>query len=174
MPLPDVTLVLGGAASGKSAFAEKLAEGTGRPCVYIATAQAQDSEMAARIAHHRASRGRHWRTVEAPCDLRPALDSASGDEVLLIDCLTLWLSNHLLAENDPDKAPDALFDALAVCAAPVIAVSNEVGLSVVPDNPLARRFRQAQGELNQHVAARAGLVINVIAGLPQVLKGQLP
>ncbi len=172
--LPDLTLVLGGAASGKSTFAERLVRDTGAPAVYLATAQAFDDEMRAKIARHRAARAPGWQTLEAPHDIAGPLAGVTGDRVVLLDCATMWLSNRLLAEEDPDTSRAAFLDALAGCPAPVVVVSNEVGLSVVPDNALARRFRDAQGRLNQALAARAGLVINMAAGLPQVLKGALP
>ncbi|MBE0452752.1 bifunctional adenosylcobinamide kinase/adenosylcobinamide-phosphate guanylyltransferase [Roseovarius autotrophicus] len=172
--LPRLTLVLGGAASGKSAFAEALVLRSGAAPVYLATAEAHDAEMRAKLARHRTRRGTAWRTVEAPRDLAPALGGMTGEEVVLLDCATMWLSNHLLAESDLAQAESALFAALDACHAPVVVVSNEVGLSVVPENALARRFRDAQGGLNQRLAARAGLVIMVAAGLPLVLKGTLP
>lgn len=172
--LPRLTLVLGGAASGKSAFAEGLVAAATRAPVYLATAEAHDAEMRAKLARHRARRDARWRTLEAPRDLAEALGGMHAHEVVLLDCATMWLSNHLLTESDPAGAEAALFAALDACAAPVVVVSNEVGLSVVPENALARRFREAQGGLNQRLAARAGLVVNVIAGLPQVLKGRLP
>ncbi|MBZ8118228.1 bifunctional adenosylcobinamide kinase/adenosylcobinamide-phosphate guanylyltransferase [Roseovarius sp. LXJ103] len=172
--LPRLSLVLGGAASGKSAFAEALVMRTARPRHYIATAQAFDDEMRAKIAAHLVQRGDGWRTHEAPLDLAPALSAAAPGDVVLLDCATLWLSNHILAEHDLAQAEGALMAALGACAAPVVVVSNEVGLSVVPDNKLARRFQNAQGALNQRLAAEAALVVQVIAGLPQVLKGTLP
>jgi adenosylcobinamide kinase/adenosylcobinamide-phosphate guanylyltransferase len=172
--LPRLTLVLGGAASGKSAFAEGLVVGSTRAPVYLATAEAHDAEMRAKLARHRARRDARWRTVEAPRDLAPALGEIAPEEAVLLDCATMWLSNHLLAESDLTQAEAALMAALDACAGPVVVVSNEVGLSVVPENALARRFRDAQGGLNQRLAARADLVVNVIAGLAQVLKGQLP
>lgn len=172
--LPAVSLVLGGAASGKSAFAEGLATGSGRKCVYVATAQAWDDEMREKVARHRRMRGEGWRNVEEPMEPGTVLAEAASDEVVLLDCATMWLSNHLLADSDIDAARERLFAALAGCAAPVVVVSNEVGMSVVPENALARRFRDAQGRLNQALAAQAGLVVNVVAGLPQVLKGTLP
>lgn len=172
--LPPLTLVLGGAASGKSAFAETLVSASGRARIYLATAQVFDDEMEHKLARHRSRRGPGWRTIEAPFDLAPALASASDREAVLLDCITLWLSNHLLADHDLDLAQADLLSGLDTCAAPVVIVSNEVGLSIVPDNALARRFREAQGALNQRLAARADLVINVIAGLPQVLKGHRP
>jgi adenosylcobinamide kinase / adenosylcobinamide-phosphate guanylyltransferase len=170
--LAALTFVIGGARSGKSRFAEGVV-GTG-PRRYIATAQAWDDEMRARIAQHRADRGDGWITVEAPLDLAGALGQAKADEVVLVDCATLWLSNQLLADHDLDAACASLLTALAACPAPVVIVSNEVGLSIVPDNALARRFRDAQGRLNQQLAAQAGLVVMVVAGLPMVLKGPLP
>ena len=175
MPLPAVTLVLGGAASGKSRLAENLVTASGCRPVYIATAQAWDAEMAARIAAHRMSRAdAGWRTVEEPVDLPRALADVTADEAVLIDCATLWLSNLMLAEAGLPGAEAALMAALAASPAPVVIVSNEVGQGIVPDNALARRFRDAQGGLNQRLAARAGLVIVVMAGLPLVLKGALP
>lgn len=168
-----LTLVMGGAASGKSAWAETLVMRSDRPRVYVATAQAFDDEMRAKIDAHRRARGAGWRTVEAPLDPGPALAGIAAGDIVLIDCATMWLSNHMLAGHDLDAAEAALMTALATCPAPVVIVSNEVGLSVVPDNPLARRFQGAQGRLNQHLAARADLVVQVIAGLPQVLKGAL-
>lgn len=174
LALPPLTLVVGAANSGKSAYAERLAEATGRPMTYIATAQAFDDEMRAKIAAHRARRGDGWTTVEAPLDLASALDDAQSDHVVLVDCMTLWLSNHLLSETAIEAEQARVLDSLASCAAPVVVVSNEVGAGVVPENALARRFRAAQGGLNQAVAARADLVVTVIAGLPLALKGALP
>ncbi len=172
--LPALTLVIGGARSGKSRFAEGLVTATARPRRYIATAEAWDDEMRARIAQHRADRGAAWTTVEAPLDLAAALAAATPGEAVLIDCATLWLTNHLLADHDLRAEGQRLRDALAACPAPVVIVSNETGWGIVPDNALARRFRDAQGRLNQQLAAQADLVVTVIAGLPLVLKGQLP
>ncbi len=172
--LPEMTLVLGGAASGKSAFAEGLAKGSGRKRIYLATAEIHDNEMRAKVYKHREMRGQGWKTVEAPRDVGPALTNAPGDHVVLLDCATMWLSNHLIAKSDLAMAEAELMTALRMTAAAVIIVSNEVGQSVVPENALARSFREAQGALNQRLATQAGLVVNVIAGLPQVLKGELP
>jgi adenosylcobinamide kinase / adenosylcobinamide-phosphate guanylyltransferase len=172
--LPALTLVIGGARSGKSAFAERLVTASSRPRRYIATAEAWDDEMRDRIARHRQDRGVDWLTVEAPLDLSAALAQAAPGEIVLVDCATLWLTNHLLADHDLDALTSALIAALTSCAAPVVIVSNETGWGIVPDNALARRFRDAQGRLNQRLAAEAGLVVTVIAGLPLVLKGQLP
>lgn len=172
--LPKLTLVLGGAASGKTAWAERLVLGAGQSPVYLATAQAWDAEMQAKITRHRDIRGPLWHTVEAPLDLAPALREVRADQAVLLDCATLWLSNHLLAEHDLDAEMGVLLQALGDCAAPVVVVSNEVGAGIVPDNALARRFRQAQGELNQRLAIQSALVVAVMAGLPLVLKGQIP
>ncbi|HSG55033.1 bifunctional adenosylcobinamide kinase/adenosylcobinamide-phosphate guanylyltransferase [Seohaeicola saemankumensis] len=172
--LPKLTLVLGGAASGKSAFAERLVLDSGLAPVYLATAQAWDEEMRGKIARHRNARGAGWLTHEAPLDLAPALTAARPDQAVLLDCATLWLTNQMLADHDLAAQETALLAALDACAAPVVVVSNEIGMSVVPENALARRFRQAQGELNQRLAAQAPLVVAVMAGLPLVLKGTLP
>jgi adenosylcobinamide kinase / adenosylcobinamide-phosphate guanylyltransferase len=168
------TLVIGGARSGKSSFAEGLVMATNQARRYIATAQAWDDEMRNRIAQHRDQRGDNWITVEAPLDLAGALADAQSSEVVLVDCATLWLSNHLLAEADLDAETAKLLAAIAECAALIVLVSNEVGWSIVPDNALARAFRDAQGRLNQRMAEQADLVVAVMAGLPLVLKGSLP
>ncbi len=174
LELPPLTLVIGGARSGKSGYAERLVFATARPRRYIATAQAWDDEMRARIAQHQQDRGPVWTTVEVPLDLGPALAAARADEVVLIDCATLWLTNHLLADHDLAAETAHLITALNTCAAPVIIVSNETGWGIVPDNALARRFRDAQGRLNQRLAGQAALVVTVIAGLPLALKGTAP
>lgn len=167
------TFVLGGAASGKSAFAESLCFETKKPRVYVATAQAFDAEMTAKINAHRDQRGADWITREAPLDVPRALASCTADQVVLLDCVTLWLTNVLLADRDVSADQTALLAALTGCPAQVVVVSNEVGHGIVPDNTLARQFRNAQGRLNQQLAARADRVVQVIAGLPQVLKGVL-
>lgn len=172
--LPELTLVLGGAASGKSAFAESLVKSTGRKLTYFATAQVFDDEMRDKVSRHQSMRGTEWHTIEEPLDVGPALTAIEGDGIVLLDCATMWLSNHILAGSDLEKAEEPLMAGLLQCSAPVIVVSNEVGSSVVPENALARRFRQAQGELNQKLAKQADLVVHVVAGLPQVLKGNLP
>jgi adenosylcobinamide kinase / adenosylcobinamide-phosphate guanylyltransferase len=172
--LPALTLVIGGARSGKSAFAERLVTATGRHRRYIATAEAWDLEMRVRIAQHQADRGDRWITVEAPLDLPAALGSAVAEEAVLIDCATLWLTNHLLADHDIAAETSALLAALAACPAPVVIVSNETGWGIVPENALARRFRDDQGRLNQRLATAAQMVVTVIAGLPLALKGRLP
>ena len=137
-----VTLILGGARSGKSRYAEGLAGGG----LLIATAQAHDDEMAARIARHRADRAAGWEVREVPLDLSGALDDVREDRPVLVDCLTLWLSNLLLAGREEEA--DALGAALTACRADVICVSNEVGQGIVPATPLGRAFRDAQGRLN--------------------------
>lgn len=172
--LPALSLVVGGARSGKSRVAESLVTLTGRRRVYIATAQAFDDEMQARINQHQQDRGPDWRTIEAPLDLAPALATCQPDEVVLLDCATLWLTNHFLAEADLDAQTHALLAAFAACAAPVVVVSNETGWGIVPENRMARAFRDAQGRLNQRIAAQSGLVLGVMAGLPFALKGQMP
>ncbi len=172
--LPPLTLVIGGARSGKSAFAERLVLQSDRPRRYIATAEAWDDEMRDRIAQHQRDRAGDWITIEAPLDLPAALASARPGEAVLIDCATLWLTNHLLAGHDLAEKATGLIAALSACPAPVVIVSNETGWGIVPENALARRFRDEQGRLNQRIAAASGLVVTVIAGLPLVLKGQLP
>ncbi len=171
---PQATLILGGARSGKSRFAEHLASHITNDVTYIATAQAFDAEMEGRIAAHRDRRDRGWKTVEAPLDLVDAIASVPPASLILIDCLTLWLSNQLLANADLDEGMDALGAAVLSSPNPIICVSNEVGMGLVPENALGRAFRDAQGHLNQMIAARADLVVFVAAGLPMVLKGTLP
>ena len=167
-----LTLVLGGARSGKSRYAEGLIAALPPPWVYLATAEAGDAEMTERIAAHRVRRGPQWHTLEVPRDLAAALKSCQTGPVL-IDCLTLWLSNLMLAGADIDAATAELDDALAAAKAPVVLVANEVGSGIVPDHPLGRRFRDLQGLLNQRIAARAERVVLVVAGLPLALKGTL-
>jgi adenosylcobinamide kinase / adenosylcobinamide-phosphate guanylyltransferase len=167
---PHLTFVLGGARSGKSAFAEGLVTAAPGPWTYIATAQAFDEEMRSRIAAHRERRAGDWRTMEAPHGLVAALREAPTELPLLVDCLTLWLSNRLLGEADLRADREALLVALAERRAPTVLVSSEVGLSIVPENALARRFRDAAGELHQAVAKRAGRVYLVVAGYPLAVK----
>ena len=168
----SLTFVLGGARSGKSRYAESLIAALPAPWVYVATAEAGDAEMTERIAAHRSRRGSSWRTIEAPRDIAAALKACETMPVL-IDCLTLWLSNLMLAEADIDAEIARLENALTAVAAPVVLVANEVGYGIVPDHPLGRRFRDLQGVLNQRIAARAGRVVLVVAGLPLVVKGML-
>ena len=163
-------LVLGGARSGKSRLAEEIALGLPPPRVYVATAEALDDEMAARIARHRADRGEDWITVEAPRDLARVLAAPPRAGVVLVDCLTLWLSNLMLAGTPTGPAFDDLEAALERAPVPVVLVSNEVGQGIVPDNALARAFRDLQGNLNRRVAARADRVVLAVAGLALELK----
>jgi adenosylcobinamide kinase/adenosylcobinamide-phosphate guanylyltransferase len=170
--VPKLTLVIGGARSGKSRYAEGLIAAQLPPWVYVATAEAGDHEMIARIRAHRKRRGAHWRTIEAPRDLVAALAANHGGPVL-VDCLTLWLSNIMLAEMDVEPEIEKLDAALAAAATPIVLVANEVGLGIVPEFPLGRRFRDLQGILNQRMAARADRVILMVAGLPLAVKGTL-
>jgi adenosylcobinamide kinase/adenosylcobinamide-phosphate guanylyltransferase len=169
--LPPITLVLGGARSGKSRFAEVLAERHPRGFSYLATAVAGDAEMAARIRAHQERRGPEWRTVEATLDVASALigETATGQAVV-VDCLTLWLGNLLEADRDPENEIDALVNAFGEFGGPVVFVSNEVGLGIVPDNALARAFRDHAGRLHQRLATIADQVFFVAAGLPFRLK----
>jgi len=170
-PHRAVTLVLGGARSGKSAHAEQLAAAQDGAPVYLATAEPGDDEMAERIAAHRARRGDGWRTVEAPLELAEALRAEARDGAcVLVDCLTIWLSNLLFAARDVEAEVSDLMAALDEVAAPVVLVSNEVGLGIVPENALARAFRDHAGRLNQRVADAADRVVLVTAGLPMTLK----
>ena len=168
------TLVLGGAASGKSAYAEELVLRTpGRP-VYIATAQAFDGEMTDKIAVHRARRGAVWTNVEEPLDLAGAIARADApDAVLLVDCLTMWLNNLMADDRDVAAETTHLVDIMGDLQGQIVLVANEVGLGIVPDNALARAFRNLHGTLSQAVAGTADRVVFVAAGLPLALKGRL-
>jgi adenosylcobinamide kinase/adenosylcobinamide-phosphate guanylyltransferase len=168
--IPHLTLVLGGARSGKSRHAEALIEALPGPWAYIATAQAWDDEMTARIAEHRARRPADWITLDAPLDLPGAILGLPEGRPVLVDCLTLWLTNLILAEQDTAAAGRGLLEACAQATAPIVLVSNEVGLGIVPDNALARRFRDEAGRLHQAIAARAGRVVFMVAGLPMLVK----
>ncbi|KRD30092.1 adenosylcobinamide kinase/adenosylcobinamide phosphate guanyltransferase [Lysobacter sp. Root916] len=171
------TLILGGARSGKSALAERLAA-RDADVVYIATAQARDGEMAARVAHHRERRPAHWRTVEEPLALAEALrEYAREGRCVLVDCLTLWLSNLLdeaQATDRYERERDALLHDLPMLPGEIVLVSNEVGLGVVPLGELTRRFVDEAGRLHQHLGTRCERVLFVAAGLPLALKGDLP
>ncbi len=176
----SVVLVLGGARSGKSRFAESLAH---QPAHYIATAQAFDDEMRERIAVHQAQRGAGWVTQEEPLELMRALESLKREAqspirpagaFVLVDCLTLWLSNLLLADRDCEAEVAKLVDYLRGASSRIVIVSNEVGLGIVPDNALARKFRDVQGFANQRIAEIALQVVFMVAGLPMALKGPLP
>ena len=164
-----LTLVLGGARSGKSRHAEALIEALPAPWVYIATAEAWDEEMRARIALHRERRPAGWKTVDCPLDLPGAIAAHAGRPIL-VDCLTLWLTNLILAERDTAAEGAALIEACAGARAPLVLVSNEVGLGIVPDNALARRFRDEAGRLHQALATRAASVVFMVAGLPMRVK----
>jgi adenosylcobinamide kinase/adenosylcobinamide-phosphate guanylyltransferase len=173
--MPTRVLVIGGQRSGKSRYAEGLVVASGLAPVYVATAAAGDGEMATRIAMHRARRGANWRTVEEPLDLAAALLRESGPGFhVLADCLTVWLSNVMGAERDVAAETDGLVAALARVTGPVVLVSNEVGLGIVPDNALARRFADELGILNQRLAEAVDRVVLVAAGLPLVLKAEQP
>jgi len=164
--------VLGGARSGKSRYAQDRAEAMGGVSMFVATAQAYDAEMAERIARHQADRDSRWTTIDASLTLADAIAAHAGaGRVLLIDCLTLWTSNVMLAEQDMDAATEALVAAIHAAPGALVIVANEVGLGIVPDNALARRFRDCAGRLNQRVAAAADEVVLIAAGLPIKLKG---
>lgn len=169
--LPQLTLVLGGARSGKSAYAERLLTSIPGPWAYIATAEAYDDEMRERIRHHKSRRRTGWMDHETPIELADTLANRTAELPALVDCLTLWTSNLMHRGSSVSDATDALLSAVAKRVAPCIMVSNEVGLGIVPDNALARAFRDEAGRLNQKVAATADKVVFVAAGLPLVLKG---
>lgn len=164
-------LVIGGARSGKSAYALELAEAYGSERLYLATATPGDEEMLVRITRHQADRGQGWTTLEEPFEVARALgvQSRTG-RVVVVDCLTLWLSNHMLAGRDPALAVAGLADAVAALAGPAILVSNEVGMGLVPDHKLGREFRDWQGRANREIARVCDAVILVAAGLPLQLK----
>ena len=164
-------LVLGGARSGKSAYAQSLAEAAASERLYLATAEAGDAEMRARIDRHRADRAEGWTTLEAPLALVEALAAeARPGRALMVDCLTLWLSNLMLAGRDAEGEIARLASAVGGLRGPAVLVSNEVGLGVVPDNALARTFRDAQGRLNREIALACDAVVLVAAGLPTLIK----
>ncbi len=172
--LPALTLVLGGARSGKSRYAEGLVESFGGALVYLATAEPGDAEMAARIAAHRSRRGGRWRTFEEPLDLPGVLGRTDLREAaILVDCLTLWLANLLGAAADFEQAADDLLASLAARRGPTVLVSNEVGLGVVPLGADTRAFVDRAGQLHQRIAARADRVVLLAAGLPLFLKPQI-
>ena len=167
----EVVFLLGGARSGKSRLGEQLVEATPGRWIYLATAEALDDEMADRIAAHRSRRDSRWRTVEEPLDLPAALvEWSAPDTAILVDCLTLWLSNLMGAGRDPAQAVDALVQALSTVEGRVVLISNEVGQGIVPDNALARTFRDTAGRMHQAVAEAAHRVLFVVAGLPLTLK----
>ena len=167
----SATLVLGGARSGKSRFAENLVTRSGLPRTYVATSAAHDSEMADRIAAHKLQRGADWSTLEEQTDLVGVLTHAARpDGAVLVDCLTLWLSNLMMAELDLAAETTRLCAVIPKLEGPCVFVSNEVGMGIVPDNRMSRDFRDAQGRLNQQIAGVCGQVVFVAAGLPLLLK----
>jgi adenosylcobinamide kinase / adenosylcobinamide-phosphate guanylyltransferase len=166
---PRLTLITGGARSGKSRYGESLIASEAPPWTYIATAEALDAEMSNRIADHRARRGKQWRTIEAPRDLPGALAEVSSP--VLVDCVTMWVSNLLLADLDVAAETARLERVLSARSGHVVLISNEVGSGIVPANALGRRFRDVQGALNQKLAAQADRVVLVVCGLPVMLKG---
>jgi len=168
----EATFILGGARSGKSRLAEQIVLQTGKAPLYIATAEIHDEEMRQRVNLHRARRDGQWHTIQAPLELVAAIEQgAQTHKIILVDCLTLWLSNLLLAEHDITAASHNLCALLAQPPCDIVLVANEVGFGIVPDNALARRFRDEAGKLNQHVATQAKTVYLVAAGLPLRLKG---
>jgi adenosylcobinamide kinase/adenosylcobinamide-phosphate guanylyltransferase len=172
MTLPNLTLILGGARSGKSRRAQVMAEDSRRQPVMIATAQAFDDEMRDRITRHQAERGHGWVTIEAPVDLPEAIALAglAATSVIVVDCLTLWVTNLLMADIDIATASDRLIAACRASPHPVILVSNETGFGIVPPDPLSRRFRDETGRLHQLIAAAADEVTLMVAGLPLTVK----
>lgn len=164
-----IELVLGGARSGKSRYAESVVRTQTGPWVYIATGRAWDAEMRDRIARHQQERGEGWLTVEEPLALAQALRDA-GDGPVLVDCLTLWLTNLLLEERNIPAATGEFLEALSARTGMTVLVGNEVGLGIVPDNALARRFRDEAGWLHQKIAALADRVVLTVAGIPMVAK----
>jgi adenosylcobinamide kinase/adenosylcobinamide-phosphate guanylyltransferase len=169
--MPHSLLVLGGARSGKSRYAQARAEAFVGKLLFIATAQAFDAEMTDRITQHQTDRGKRWSTVESPLDLAGAIVAHEApDTHLLIDCLTLWASNLMFEERDIPHETEKLVGAIRASRSPLILVANEVGLGIVPDNALARRFRDVAGVINQAVAAAADEAVMMFAGLPLWLK----
>jgi adenosylcobinamide kinase / adenosylcobinamide-phosphate guanylyltransferase len=172
---PRIMLITGGARAGKSRYAERLMSARPARHVVVATGTAGDAEMAERIARHKAERDRSWEVIEQPISVRAALRSAARpDRIVLLDCLTLWISNLMGERREIEIEVSGLVGTLQNAAGPVIVVSNEVGLGIVPDNALARAFRDNLGRANQAVAAAADCVLFMAAGIPLVLKGELP
>ncbi len=171
---PPLSLITGGARSGKSAYGEALIAAhpvsAGSRPLYLATAESGDEEMAARIRRHRSRRGENWDTIEEPLDIAGVIE-AHIDRAIVVDCLTLWLSNLLAAGRDPALEGGRLVEVLGAAPGPVVVITNEVGQGIVPGNALARRFRDEAGLLNQSIAAIAHHVILMAAGLPMTLKG---
>lgn len=170
--------VTGGCRSGKSDYAQGLADRIGKRKVYLATSQALDDEMRARIKSHQEKRGPEWETCEEPIEVVDALKKLAPEtDVIMLDCMTLWTTNCLLAEMSDEEIlqrANALAQAFVACPVSVVIVSNEVGLGIVPDNKLARRFRDLAGAVNQKIAAAADDVILSVSGIPVAIKGSLP
>lgn len=171
--LPRGTFILGGAASGKSEWAENFILDNGLDAIYLATGKIEDAETFSKVEVHKSRRDARWHTIEEPMDLTVPLADLKADTPVLIDCATMWLCNQMMAKTDLAAATTTLVKALQGCPAPWVIVSNEVGHGIVPDNKLARQFREAQGRLNIALAREADLAVMVVAGLPQVLKGAL-
>lgn len=169
-----ITLVIGGASSGKSSIAEKICFHSGLDRIYLASAQTFDDEMRTKVDRHRTQRGENWHTIEEPFDAARIVAAATAGQIVLFDCATLWLTNHLLADHDLEAETEVLLDALRQTPAHIVIVTNEVGQGIVPDNALSRQFRIAQGTLNRQIAEVAGTVVGVMAGLPFMLKGARP
>lgn len=171
LKLPPLTLVTGGAASGKSAFAERLVIASGRPRVYLATARVHDAEMREKVATHVQARGPDWRTIEGGV---AQLAACAPGEVALLDCATMFLTNALMDQMDLTAEVSNLLTLLSKTTCPVVVVSNELGQGVVPDNAMARSFRNAHGKMNQRLGAQADWAYGVMSGLPLRLKGPAP
>ncbi len=173
--LPRITLITGGARSGKSRFAERLMAARPARHAVVATGTAGDAEMAARIERHKAERDPTWEVIEQTISVRAAMrNAARPDRVVLLDCLTLWISNLMGEKRDVEAEVQGLVGTLQNAAGPVIVITNEVGLGIVPDNALARAYRDHLGRANQSVAAAADCVLLMTAGIPLALKGELP
>ncbi len=169
----DITLILGGASSGKSAWAERYVLEQGQKVGYIATAQAFDAEMKEKIAQHRERRGDEWTTREEPVNIISCFDAFPAEQPVLLDCATLWLSNLMLAEKNIAAESSAFIDYLHNYTGKLVIVSNEAGLSVIPHTQMGRDFQKAQGQLNQKLASLADRVVLIVSGLPLLLKGKL-
>jgi adenosylcobinamide kinase/adenosylcobinamide-phosphate guanylyltransferase len=170
----NITLILGGARSGKSRYAERLVRASGLTPVYVATAQALDAEMAARIAEHQARRGASWRTIEEPVELVDVLlREGRPDHAVLVDCLTLWLTNLMVAQRPVRAEMARLIELLPNLPGNLVLVSNEVGLGVVPADAMARAFIEHAGWLHQRIAEQADVVVFMAAGLPLHLKSPM-
>ena len=171
---PHLTLVIGGAASGKSDFAERLADAADLNKIYVATANAFDSEMHDKILQHQKIRGQEWTTIETLTHLPEILKNLQSDQVVLVECLTMWLSNLIMAGDEIERSKNNLIEILITTTCFVVLVTNEIGMSIVPDTTLGRLFRNEQGQLNREVAAVCDCVVQVVAGCPIVLRGELP